>query len=230
MRRIAVGTISAMGQRAYTSRLRAQKAEQTRQAILATALDLFAKRGYGRVSVATVAAEAEVALNTVYSSIGGKPALILAIAKETAADEQSDRTLQQVLATDDSREILRLTAVGTGEVIERHSKTLAVLMDARNSDAAVAKAADYALGHYREVLDAIADRLFELGELRTGMDRQEARDVVWFYFGAAAWSTVSEMGWPYNKATAWLEAQASTALLAPRRPARPRKNTVRRPG
>ncbi|MGW3465282.1 TetR/AcrR family transcriptional regulator, partial [Streptomyces olivaceoviridis] len=138
-----------MGQRAYTSRLRAQKAEQTRRAILATARDLFAERGYGRVSLATIAAEADVALNTVYSSIGGKPALILALAKDSADDEQVDLTRQQVLATDDGREILRLTAVGTGKVIERHAKTLTVLMDARNSDADVAKAADYKMGHYR---------------------------------------------------------------------------------
>ncbi|GAA3478228.1 TetR/AcrR family transcriptional regulator [Streptomyces yanii] len=202
-----------MGQRAYTSRLRAQKAEQTRRAILATARDLFAERGYGRVSLATIAAEADVALNTVYSSIGGKPALILALARDSADDEQADLTRQQVLATDDGREILRLTALGTGEVIERHAKTLTVLMDARNSDADVAKAADYKMGHYRDLLDVITDRLFDLGEVRAEVTREQARDIMWFYFGASSWSTVRELGWPYPQATAWLEAQAAAALL-----------------
>ncbi|MFB9572083.1 TetR/AcrR family transcriptional regulator [Streptomyces yanii] len=203
----------SMGQRAYTSRLRAQKAEQTRRAILATARDLFAERGYGRVSLATIAAEADVALNTVYSSIGGKPALILALARDSADDEQADLTRQQVLATDDGREILRLTALGTGEVIERHAKTLTVLMDARNSDADVAKAADYKMGHYRDLLDVITDRLFDLGEVRAEVTREQARDIMWFYFGASSWSTVRELGWPYPQATAWLEAQAAAALL-----------------
>ncbi|MGW2103649.1 TetR/AcrR family transcriptional regulator [Streptomyces olivaceoviridis] len=202
-----------MGQRTYTSRLRAQKAEQTRRAILTTARDLFAERGYGRVSLATIAAEADVALNTVYSSIGGKPALILALARESADDEQAELTRQQVLATDDGREILRLTAVGTGEVIERHAKTFRVLMDARNSDADVAKAADYKMKHYRGLLDVIADRLFDLGEVRPDVTRDQARDIMWFYFGTSAWSTLRELGWPYPQATAWLEAQAAAALL-----------------
>ncbi|MFF8910699.1 TetR/AcrR family transcriptional regulator [Streptomyces olivaceoviridis] len=202
-----------MGQRAYTSRLRAQKAEQTRRAILTTARDLFAERGYGRVSLATIAAEADVALNTVYSSIGGKPALILALAKDSADDEQVDLTRQQVLATDDGREILRLTAVGTGTVIERHAKTLTVLMDARNSDADVAKAADYKMGHYRGLLDVIADRLFDLGGVRDEVTREQARDIMWFYFGVSSWSTVRELGWPCPRAAAWLEAQAAAALL-----------------
>ncbi|GGJ40068.1 hypothetical protein [Streptomyces brasiliensis] len=103
--------------------------------------------------------------------------------------------------------------MGTGEVIERHAKTFTVLMDARNSDADVAKAADYKMGHYRDLLDVIADRLFDLGEVRAEVTREQARDIMWFYFGTSAWSTVRELGWPYPQATAWLEAQAAAALL-----------------
>nr|BFD85138.1 TetR/AcrR family transcriptional regulator [Streptomyces sp. Xyl84] len=203
-----------MSPRAYTSRLRAQNAEQTRRAILETARDLFAERGYGRVSLATIAAEADVALNTVYASIGGKPALILALAADSADDEQAELTRQRVLAAGDGHEILRLTATGTCEVIERHAKTLTVLLDARNSDADVAGAAEYKIRHYRGVLDVIADRLFDLGEVRAELTRRQTRDIMWFYFGISAWSTMREMGWPSPQATAWLQAQASTALLS----------------
>ncbi|MCQ4212812.1 TetR/AcrR family transcriptional regulator [Streptomyces longispororuber] len=203
-----------MAQRAYTSKLRAQKAEETRRAIIETARDLFAEHGYGRVGLATVAAEAGVALNTVYASVGGKPALILAMAKDSADDEQTDHTRQQILATQDGPEILRLTAEGTRVVIERHDKTLTVLMDARNSDADVAKAADFAMSHYRGVLDSIADRLCELGEVRTELSRAQVRGVLWFYFGASAWTTsVRELGWSYEEASSWLQHQAAAALL-----------------
>lgn len=206
-----------MGQRAYTSKLRAQKAEETRRAIVGTARDLFAERGYGRVALSTVAAEAGVALNTVYASVGGKAALILAMAEDSAGDEQTELTRRQVLATDDGRTILRLTAEGTRVVIERHDKTLTVLMDARNSDADVAKAADYAMSHYRNVLNSIADRLVDLEEVRAGMTRDQVRGVLWFYFGASAWTTaVRELGWSYDQASAWLQDQAAGAILAPR--------------
>ncbi|MFF0478842.1 TetR/AcrR family transcriptional regulator [Streptomyces sp. NPDC004284] len=206
-----------MSQRVYTSQLRAQRAEETRRAIVETARDLFASRGYGRVSVATVAAEAGVALNTVYSSVGGKPALILAMAQDSTDDELTGRTMRQIVAAGDGREILRLTAAGTGAVIERHFKTLMVLMDARNSDADVAKAADYALGFYRNHVNLIADRLFDLGEVRPDLTREQVRDIVWFYFGASAWTTaVRELGWAYDQAGEWLEAQAAAAVLIPR--------------
>ncbi|NJP93088.1 hypothetical protein HCN51_27175 [Nonomuraea sp. FMUSA5-5] len=62
------------------------------------------------------------------------------------------RTRRQALASGDGREIVRLTAAGTSEVIERHAKTLTALMDARNSGTDVAKAADYELEHYRGLL------------------------------------------------------------------------------
>src|SRR3954451_9613741 len=55
---------------------REQQAQQTREEILRAARRLFAERGYTRTSVRDVADAAGVSPQTVYDSIGSKPALV----------------------------------------------------------------------------------------------------------------------------------------------------------
>ena len=64
--------------RSYQSSLRAQQAEATTRAIVDAAADLFSQKGYGAVSLDAVAAAAGVSRATVFTSVGGKPALLQA--------------------------------------------------------------------------------------------------------------------------------------------------------
>ncbi|MFD7478559.1 TetR/AcrR family transcriptional regulator [Streptomyces sp. NPDC059837] len=58
--------------RPYVSPLREQGATRTRELILRHATELFAERGYGRVTVAGIASAAGVASKAVFSSVGSK--------------------------------------------------------------------------------------------------------------------------------------------------------------
>lgn len=64
--------------RAYRSPVRAQGAQETRRRILAAARLLFATKGYGSTTVEAVAAEAGVAIQTVYQAFRNKAALATA--------------------------------------------------------------------------------------------------------------------------------------------------------
>src|SRR6266699_1032570 len=64
--------------RSYDSRLRRERAEATRFAIAAAAGRLFAERGYAATSIEEIAAAAAVSRATVFSSVGGKPELLIA--------------------------------------------------------------------------------------------------------------------------------------------------------
>src|ERR1700730_17722231 len=105
-----------MVNRPYSSRVRAQHADDTRRAIIEAARTLFAEQGYARTSVAAVAEAAGVALNTVYASVGGKAALIAALTEDGKDDAPAVATVQRITEIDDPREILRVTAHGTGQV------------------------------------------------------------------------------------------------------------------
>lgn len=202
-----------MAERGYRSPVREKHAEDTRRTIVAAAAALFAERGYGRTSVAAVAAAAGVAVNTVYTSVGGKPALLTALAEDGMSDEVALETVRRIADCTDPREIIRLVSEGTGRVRRRQQQALAVLLDNRTADPEVAAVAELAIRGIRERLGVIAARLTEVGGLREGLTRKKVEQALWFYFGVEAWRTARGFGWSWAEATDWLAEQATRTLL-----------------
>src|ERR1700729_2649904 len=62
--------------RGYRSPRRAEQAAATRAAVLAAARELFVSQGYAGTTVAQIARQARVAVDTVYTAVGRKPALL----------------------------------------------------------------------------------------------------------------------------------------------------------
>jgi len=205
-----------MATREYRSSVRARHAEDTRRTIVEAATELFASQGYARTSVAAVAAAAGVAVNTVYTSVGGKPALIMALSEDGAEDTTAIETVRRIEETDDPAEILRLTAFGTARVRRARWRVLAILLDNRTADPDVGAAADAATRVVRDRLDLVAARLVETGGLDVGLDVGRVSEVLWFYFGFEAWRTARGLGWEWDDAAAWLASQAASALLPDR--------------
>lgn len=67
------------------------KAEGTRQRILATAMELFARRGYEAATMRDIAAAAHVSLGLAYRYFDGKESLVLALYQQMA--EQTDAAI-----------------------------------------------------------------------------------------------------------------------------------------
>lgn len=206
-----------MTKRTYSSKVRTVAAGQTHAAILRAAEELFVERGYARATLSAIAERAGVALNTVYSSVGGKPALVEALAREGTDDDEIQSSIDVLRAATDGREVLRLTGEGTGEVTRRHERVLNFLSDNAATDPAVAAAAEHAARRYHERLTLIADHLVALGAVRTDAVRTE--QILWFYFGLGAWRTVRGFGWDWSDGADWLASRAADALLLPSSPA-----------
>ncbi|GAA0624730.1 helix-turn-helix domain-containing protein [Streptomyces crystallinus] len=66
--------------------LRERKKFQTRRRLMATALELFAERGFDKVSVAEIAEAAEVSKMTVFNHFAGKEDLVLQPVEEHTRD------------------------------------------------------------------------------------------------------------------------------------------------
>jgi AcrR family transcriptional regulator len=201
--------------RGYRSPVRARHAEDTRRSIVAAAAALFAEQGYARTSVAAIAAAAGVAVNTVYTSVGSKAALVMAMSEDGAADAVAAETERRISECSDPREILRILADGTGQVRRRRQETLAILLDNRNADPDVAAAADLASRAVRDRLKTVASRLVAVGGLREGLTGKQVEQTLWFYFGFEAWRTVRAFGWSWKDSADWLAMQSAYALLSP---------------
>jgi AcrR family transcriptional regulator len=207
--------MTAVNRASYHSPRRQQAATATRDAILGAAQDLFATQGYARTTVAQIAAAAQVAANTVYTSVGGKPQLLAAIMQDGTSDPAITGTLTAAAQTTDPAEVIRLTAAGSRQVNERHAKGITVLLDSAQADPAAAEMLQASIGRYRGSLDTLARRLEDLGALQPS-DRDQASGVFWYLFGWTSWRILTiDLGWTWDQAEQWLTQRGIDALLTP---------------
>src|SRR3954469_17955913 len=104
----------------YYSPRRMDAAADTRTAIMQSARKLFLARGYPDVTVAQIAAAARVAVQTVYSSTGGKTAILATLLASAVNDPPVTENLEAVWTCTDPGAIIDLTAEGTRRTHERH--------------------------------------------------------------------------------------------------------------
>lgn len=199
----------------YHSPRRADAAAATRAEILAVARDLFVRDGYAETTVPKIARGAGVAVPTVYTSAGGKADILAALLMPIMEDPAAAETASVIQSTTDGAEIIRMIGYGTWQNHVRHWDTVVELFPQARAEPAAAAVHDLILRGYQQAVGVIADRLAEVGALREGLGRDEAHDVLWFYFGAGAWpALVRDRGWSLERARDWLIDSASNALLA----------------
>jgi AcrR family transcriptional regulator len=197
----------------YHSPRRQQAAAATREAIIEAAQELFAAQGYGRTTVAQIAEAARVAVNTVYTSVGGKPQLLAAITEEGTGDPDVAGTLTAVARTTDPAEVIRLTAAGTRRVNERRAKAVAVLLDSAQADPAAAEMLRITVCRYRDALAALARRLEDLGAVEPS-DLNRTAGIFWYLFGWTSWRIlIVDLEWSWDEAEQWLAQRGIDALL-----------------
>jgi AcrR family transcriptional regulator len=72
---------------------RAERASATRARILAAARSLFGTRGYGATTLTDIAAEAEVAIQTVYAVFGSKRGILRGLSDAVVHDTEADAAI-----------------------------------------------------------------------------------------------------------------------------------------
>lgn len=206
-----------MSRASYNSPRRQQAAAATRQAIIEAAQELFASQGYACTTVAQIAEAAQVAANTVYTSVGGKLQLLAAITESGTGDPDVAGTLAAVARATDPAEVIRLTAAGTRRVNQRRAKAVAVLLDSAQADPAAAEMLRTTVRAYRDALATLARRLEDLGALQPP-DLNRAADVLWYLFGWMSWRIlITDLHWSWDEAEQWLAQRGIDALLEPER-------------
>src|SRR5215207_1119087 len=206
--------------RSYHSPRRQQQAAATRRSILDAAQRLFEEHGYPATTMEQVAAEAGVALKTVYSAFATKSGLLRALWDLRLKGDADDAPVaerpwyREVLDEPDPERQLRLNARNSRVVKERIGSILRTIRSA----AAIEPGADALWrliqsdfhANQRVLVAAIAAR----GGLRPGLDVERATDVLWTLNHPDVWLLlVGERGWTPEAFEAWFAEVCCAQLL-----------------
>ena len=190
----------AVKTRGYRSEVRAAQADQTRRAILVASRDLFTSEGYG-ATVAQVAQRAGVAVDTVYASVGRKPALVLAVIDMVLGGAD------QPIPADERRYVQRIqSSVGAREKLTAYAEALATLLptiaplqealrEAGRADPDCARAWSGLVNRRADNMLKLARDLRRTGQLRADLDDQEVADIIWATNSAEYFLLLVHRGW-----------------------------------
>ncbi|MCG6493945.1 TetR/AcrR family transcriptional regulator [Kitasatospora sp. A2-31] len=199
--------------RKYVSPRREEAAAQTRAQILRSATRLFAERGYGRVTVADIAAEAGVSSKAVFASAGSKGDILNEIVDTAVRASGYEQAMRTVLAEQEPEAVLRALAHGTRAGNEGMFTVHEAIHKALPSHEDGEALWERATADYRAALRAAAGHLHGLAPL--AWPEEETADLLWFWFGPGGWRTlVAENGWPWDRAEAFLLRTALATLRA----------------
>jgi AcrR family transcriptional regulator len=211
--------------RRYNSPRRREQAAATRAAILAAAARLFERDGYASTSMAAIAAEAGVALKTVYLAFETKSGLLRALWHRLLRGDRDDVPVgdqawyRAVLAEPDPERQLELNAHNSRLVKQRAGGLLAVFRGAAGADPDIAALWDRIQREFHANQRTIVESLAAKGALRDGLTVDRAADILWTINHPSTYSLlVDERGWTPEQYDAWLADASRSQLLglAPR--------------
>jgi AcrR family transcriptional regulator len=191
-------------------------AAETRREILRAARRLFAAHGYSGTSLQQIAEESGVAVQTIYSSVGSKAALVLAL--NDLIDEEAGvaQLAAGVLGETGPPRLLARGIHLTRQLNERCGDLIQVMLSAEPAEPDVAAALADGMRRHESGASAIARRLEALGALRAGTTPERAAAAFSMMTSPASWRQLTQRaGWTFDESEAWLTASLAQLLLEP---------------
>jgi AcrR family transcriptional regulator len=206
--------------RPYRSDLRSGHAEGTRRALLTAATRLFAELGYAATSIDEIARAAGVSRATVFTSVGGKPALLKAAYDVALVGDDQPVGLAQrpqslrAKAEPDPHRYLEMYAAIVTEIQGRVALINEAVRGAAGVDAE-ARALWEKLQAERLVgAQHVVQDLRGKGRLREGLTARTAADIVWTLIEPGPYhQLVHQRGWTPARFRAWLAETLQAQLL-----------------
>lgn len=171
--------------RRYDSSGRQHTADLRRLSVLNAAGRRFLRDGYVATTVASIAGDAGVSVETVYKAFGGKPGLVRALWDQGLAGEapvHAEVRSDEVSSTEtDPTLIIATWARLSAEVAPRVAPVLLLVRTAATTDPDMQALKDELDGQRLGRMAHNAEALARGGHLREGITRQVARDVLFTY-------------------------------------------------
>jgi AcrR family transcriptional regulator len=195
--------------RAYDSSRRQAQARETQREILRAAHDLFVSKGYGRTTIADVAREAGVSVESVYGTFRNKATLLHRVWDITIGGDDErvvyhERPeIRALMAEPDLARRLTAQARLFTETSKRIVPFLLAVQGAAASEPVAAELL-HEIGRQRLTgMSVMARQAAATGQLAVTED--ECRDVIWSTTDGTLWHRlVNERGWSEERFAEWL--------------------------
>src|SRR5215218_1616607 len=206
--------------RRYDSARRREQAAATRREILQAAQRLFEGQGYAATTMAAIAAEAGVALKTVYVAFETKSGVLRALWHLLLRGDEEDAPVgerswyRELLSEPDPERQLRMTARTSRIVKQRAGALLVVIRDAAPADPDIAALWSRIQSDFYDNQREIVKALQAKGALRSGLGVARAADILWSLNHPDLWHLlVGERGWAPKRYEQWLGNTICAQLL-----------------
>jgi AcrR family transcriptional regulator len=211
--------------RSYNSPRRRQQAATTRREILEAAQRLFERDGYAATTMAAIAAEADVALKTVYVAFETKSGVLRALWHLVLRGDEEDipvaerRWYRELLEEPDPERQLRLNARNSRVGKLRIGNVIEVIRAAAPIDPEIAALWDRIQTEYHANQCAVVQSVHEKGALAASLDVDRATDILWTLNNPTVWQLlVGRRGWTPDQYEQWCADTACSQLLGGRKP------------
>lgn len=217
--------VNTAAPRKYHAPRRAEQAQRTRRAVLAAAGELITAQGYVATTVAQIAARAGVAVDTVYTTVGRKPAVLrellegaIAGADHTVPAERRDY-VRRVRAAATAGEKIDIYAAALAEMLPRTAPVQRALREAAATDPECAALAAEISDRRAANMRLFAADLRVTGSLRADLCDDDVAAIVWSMNAADYYLLlVSRPGWTADRYGRFLADAWRRLLLAERPP------------
>jgi AcrR family transcriptional regulator len=207
--------------RPYDGEARRERSRQTRQRIVDAARALVLQHGYRRTTVAAVAQEAGVSVDTVYELVGRKPVLLRELIEQAlsgtdhAVAAEDREAIRAVRDEPDAGAKIDLYARSVRRTQERLAPLFLALRDASSTEPEAGAV-------WREVADRraanmrrFAADLRATGRLRPDLTLDEAADTVWAMNSSELYVLLTgDRGWSPDRYETWLADSWRRLLLS----------------
>jgi AcrR family transcriptional regulator len=196
------------------------QAAQTRKDIVMAARRLFVERGYAHTTVNDIAEEAGVALQTVYSSIGTKSAIVMALADVIDEEAGLGDLVPQAMAETDPCRIIAWAVRIPHQFVERCGDYLSALISAAAAEPDAVRALDEGFRRHHDGALAMAKKLHAAGALAPGITVESAHAAL----SLTTWANAELLarqtfGWDGPTWERWCVRLLTNALLGGGEPA-----------
>lgn len=197
-------------------------AEETQRVIVEAASRLFLERGYHATSIGRIAAEAGVAVQTIYNAVGSKGALLSRVLDFAAAGERAPVPVPQFMreqaeSEPDARRIIAQLVEFWRGALPRTAPVFRIVREAAAADPEIAalerRRSAARLRNYQQAAQLLADR----DALRPAVTIEGAAATLFAIGHPESYrALVLDGDWDDDAWAAWVQATLEAALLGTR--------------